>query len=186
MYLRLVRIIRIFCHGTLVPGKACEIDHVPVAAEKFLESNICVSSLSYSFFGATSYVPQEGQYPREHEPIFREQGNKTLQIRERKHCKQIHYKGNKYGKHVGTWEHRAISQGNKDPLRDPPFSSRFAEISSTLVCHRFRFKWKHLPAVFTIVCNKTDADGFRSSQTVADHMETRLNCQSFTCFLPFG
>ena len=46
--------------------------------------------------------------------------------------------------------------------------------SGTLVCDRFRFKWKHLPAVFTIVCDKTNADNFQSSQTVADHMETRL------------
>ena len=50
---------------------------------------------------------------REHEPIFREQGNKTLQIRGRKTCKQIHYKGNKYGKRAGAWDHRAILEGNK-------------------------------------------------------------------------
>ena len=30
------------------------------------------------------------KYRREHEPIFREQGDKTLQIRGRKHCKLIH------------------------------------------------------------------------------------------------
>ena len=47
-------------------------------------------------------------------------------------------------------------------------------ISCTLVCDRFRFKWKYLPPVLTIVCDKTDADSFRSSQTVADHMETTL------------
>ena len=32
---------------------------------------------------------------RKHESIFREQGNKTLQIRGRKHCNQILEKGNK-------------------------------------------------------------------------------------------
>ena len=59
------------------------------------------------------------KYPREHELIFREQGNKTLQIRGRKHCKQIHYKGNKYGKRAGRWQHRAILEGNKG-TRNPP------------------------------------------------------------------
>ena len=47
-------------------------------------------------------------------------------------------------------------------------------ISSTLVCDRFRFKWRHFPPVFAVVCDKTDADSFRWSQTVADHMETSL------------
>ena len=54
--------------------------------------------------------------------FFREQGNKTLQIRGRKHCKQIHYKGNKYGKRAGTWEHRAILEENTEQgpsLGDP-------------------------------------------------------------------
>ena len=31
--------------------------------------------------------------------------------------------------------------------------------------------------MFTIVCDKTNADSFRWSQTVADHMETSLYCQ---------
>ena len=35
-------------------------------------------------------------------------------------------------------------------------------ISGTLVCDRFRCKWKHLPVVFKIVCDKTDTDSFRS------------------------
>ena len=47
-------------------------------------------------------------------------------------------------------------------------------IRGTLVSDRFRFKWKHLLPVPSIVCSKTDADSFRWSQTVADHMETRL------------
>ena len=41
-----------------------------------------------------------------------------------------------------------------------------------MICDCFRFKWKHLPPVFTIVFDKADADSFRSSQTIADHMET--------------
>ena len=48
-------------------------------------------------------------------------------------------------------------------------------ISCMLVCDCFRFKWKHLPPVFTVVYHKTDADSFRWLQTTPDHMETRLN-----------
>ena len=44
-------------------------------------------------------------------------GTKLYKLEE--HCKQIHYKGNKYGKRAGTWEHRAILDGNKG-TRDPP------------------------------------------------------------------
>ena len=63
------------------------------------------------------------KYPREHELIFWEQGNKTLQIRGRKHCKQIHYKGNKYEKRAGTWEHGAILEGNKGPHGRPSIAN---------------------------------------------------------------
>ena len=61
-------------------------------------------------------------------------------------------------------------------LKCAPFFLASQMISGTLVCDRFRFKWKHLPPVFTIVCDidKTDADSFRWSQTVTSHMETRL------------
>ena len=56
-------------------------------------------------------------------------------------------------------------------------SARRRGLSGTLVCDRFRFKWKPLPAVFTIICDTTDAISFRSSQTVLDHVETRLNME---------
>ena len=49
----------------------------------------------------------------EDEPIFREQGNRTLQVRKQR--KQIYQKKTKYGKRLGTWEHRAVLEGNKDP-----------------------------------------------------------------------
>ena len=70
-------------------------------------------------FGEQGNIDKISKGTREHELIFREQGNKTLQIRGRKHCKQIHYKGNKHGKRAGTWEHRTILEGNKG-TRNPP------------------------------------------------------------------
>ena len=74
---------------------------------------------------------------REHEPIFREQENKTLQIRGRKHGKQIRYKGNKYGKRAGTWEHRAILEGNKGTRNPPgdPLSCVYNTAASGLQCN---------------------------------------------------
>ena len=56
-------------------------------------------------------------------------------------------------------------------------SARRRGLSGTLVCDRFRFKWKPLPAVFTIICDTTDPNSFRWSQTVADHVETRLDME---------
>ena len=47
------------------------------------------------WFGGTREHCKNIEGNREHEPIFWEQGNKTLQIRGRKHCKQIYEKGNK-------------------------------------------------------------------------------------------
>ena len=69
---------------------------------------------------------------REHEPIFREQGNKTLQIWGRKHCKQIHYKGNKYGKRTGAWEHRASLEGNKGTRTSLPGRPSYIVILATI------------------------------------------------------
>ena len=41
-------------------------------------------------FGEKGNIGKISKGKREHEPIFRKQGNKTLQIRERKHGKQIY------------------------------------------------------------------------------------------------
>ena len=55
-------------------------------------------------------------------------------------------------------------------------------ISDTLVCDRFRFKMETFAScVFTIVCDKTNADSFRSSQTVADHINQVLVLRSPIC-----